>query len=107
MSKKAIKRCNKTVLHRFLIKFKENHGGPQIGVQMQPIKNQRYSCLEMSSDRVSSVATKHLDSSILERDVLVLVTSATDRVVGVLESIAEMVLEFGMGRQELHEYYIY
>ena len=106
MSKKAIKRCNKTVLHRVLIKFKENHGSPQKGVQMQPIKNQSYSCLVMSSDRVSSVVTKHLDSSILERNVLVLVTSATDRVVGVLESIAEMVLEFGMGRQELHEYYI-
>ena len=39
------------------------------------------------------MVTKPLDSSVLERNILVLVTFATDRVVRIWESIAEMVLE--------------
>ena len=40
------------------------------------------------------MVTKLLDSGVLERNVLVLATSATNRVVAVWESIAEMVLEW-------------
>ena len=70
-------------------KVKRNGSSTQIGVQGQPIGNQRYPCYNIrgSSDRFGIMVTKRLDVSVFERNVLVLVTSATDQVVKGWESI--------------------
>ena len=81
--------------------MKENHDSSKKRFKnnQSEIRDVPATILETSSDRVGSMDTQCLDSSVLERNVLVLVCSATGGVVRVRDG-------FGMERPELHEYYV-